>query len=218
MAPKMAIRYDKHLVRSLGLHAVWEPGSSVSLGDVVTRKAGIFVDVGRLSDDGVTFRTEKSQTRSLNLTSQGVRTVLFQGQVQVPSPGDLKPAVAATLDIQFEKQQTYFLRTPELTGEEIGDLRVVGRKIAKLTDWRFADYYVVWKVLSAKSFTFLGSLKAKRSVTVSGSGAAIAKFLANGATVGITKAASVDMEIVGSGGAVALGVTRIAKNGQPRDV
>lgn len=217
---KLPIKYDKRMRQVLGYRAVWEPGTAISLGDVATRKNGIFTDVARLADFGVRFRRERRKAAQLTLSAQGVSETLLQAGVQVPAPEDLKPNVEAELTIRFSRSNTYHLKTTTLSGEDIGDLLQVGRKLAKRDDWRFADYYVVWRMLSAKDFTFLGSLRKNREISLSGKGKAVARYLTAGVSAGLSKTSSLklDLELIGTGGPIAIGVTRFRKDGRPRDV
>jgi len=100
------------------------------------------------------------------------------------------------------------------------NLAAVGRAVAKLGDWDFGRNYVVWKVLQAKQFTFIGSRQKIRKIAFSGSGKALARLLTSGVSIGITKTSSrkLDLEIIGKGGAIAIGVTRIRRDGKLRDV
>jgi hypothetical protein len=85
-----------------------------------------------------------------------------------------------------------------------------------LDDWRFRDYSIVWKLLSAKDFVFLGSSTRKASVTFSGTGSAILKFLTLGLSAGVkrTSSQSMGLEIAGKGGPIAIGVVTIGRNGR----
>jgi hypothetical protein len=96
----------------------------------------------------------------------------------------------------------------------------VGRAVAKLPDWDFGRNYVVWKVLQAKKFTFIASRQKNRKITFSGSGKALAKLLTSGVSAGVTRTSSkkLDLEIIGAGGPIAIGVTRIRRDGKLRDV
>lgn len=218
--PKLPVKYDKRLRQVLGYRAVWEPGASVSLGDVGTIKNGIFVDLARLSDYGVSYRTEKRQKAALTLNAQGVSETLFQAGVEVPSVTALKQGATAELKIKFSAANSYHLKTTELSGEDIDDLAQVGRRIAGLGDWPFAKYWIVWRILSAKDFTFLGSIKRNRELSLSGSAKAIAKYCESGASAGLTRSSglNLDLEILGSKGPIAIGITRIKKDGTLRDV
>jgi len=217
---KLPVKYDKRLRRVLGYRAVWEPGATISLGDVVTLKKGVFTDVSRLSDFGVSFRKERRRGAQLTLNAQGVSETLFQAGVEVPSAGALKPSVQAELTIRFNRANSYHLKTTKLSGEDIGNLVQVGRQIVKLDDWSFGGYWVVWRVLSARDFTFLGSIARNREISFTGSGKSIAKYVDSGMSANIRRSSGrkLDLEIIGSSGPIAIGVTRIKKNGRPRDV
>jgi len=218
--PRLPVKYDKRLMQVLGYRAVWEPGASISLGDIVTRKNGIFTDIDRLSDHGVTFRKETRKEAELSLNAQGVSETLFQFGAEVPSAADLVPSAKASLTIKFNSENSYHLKTTKLTGADIGNLAAVGRQIAQLDGWRFRDYYVVWRILIAKDFTFLGSIRRNREVSFSGTGKAIVKYLESGVSTHIsrTRSMKLDLELIGATGPIAIGVTRFKQNGRPRDV
>lgn len=217
----LAGKFERKLSQVLKLHAVWEPGSAVELGDVMVKKGGVFTDVASLTRDfGVRFRRTKASDRSLAFESQGVSVTLLQAGVAVGGPDALDKSKDAEVKIEFRREETFVLRTPELRGAEIDDLLQVGQKLRERPDWRPGDYHVVWKLLEAKQFTFLGNVRKNRSVSFSGKGAAIAKFVTFGLGGGIerTSGGRVDVEILGTGGPVAIGLARIGRSGKPRIV
>ena len=63
-------KYDKRLRNVLGYRAVWEPGASIALGDVVTMRKSLFNDVATLADWGITFRKKKRKAARLTLNAQ----------------------------------------------------------------------------------------------------------------------------------------------------
>jgi len=217
---KLYTKYDKRLRQVLGYRAVWEPGAPISLGDVGTVKNGVFVDKARLSDYGIGFRKEKRHEAKLALNAQGVSETLFQGGAEVPGVAALKPGVKAEFKIKFSGSDTYHLNTAALSGEDIDNLAQVGKQIARLSDWPFAKYYVVWRILHAKDFTFLGSLRRNREISFSGSGTSIANYLNSGLSANLSRSSGLklDLEIIGGRGPVAIGLTRIKKDGTTRDV
>lgn len=209
-------KYDRRIKRALNLHAVWEPGDSIALGDIVTRdRGGTFTDESRLSDFGINFRKKRSRAKSLSFNAQGVSTLLFQGGEPINASA-LNRNASASVEVRFERESTYLLRTPALRGEDIDDLLQVGRAVKKLPDWEFRRFYIVWKVLTASKFTFLGSRRKGRSITFAGKGGAVLKFLDVGATAGLTVSGtqSLEVKIVGTGGPVVIGVARVKKNGR----
>lgn len=210
-------KFDKRLKHNLGLRAVWPPGSSIQVGDVLQRADGIFNPIANLKDDfGITYRKEKtSKERTLTFQAQGVSTTIMQLGSNVTETG-LDANANAELKIDFNKEETYFIRTPQLTGKGIDNLFKVGRDIAGTPDWRHGDYYIAWRVYSAKSFLFLGNLAKKRTIKFGGTGSAIIKLLTLGATAGITKVSqsSVSVEIVGVQGAIAMAVAKVKSDGR----
>jgi len=213
-------KYDRRIRRILGLRAVWQPGAVIDLGDIVTLRRGVFVPVEALSDFGVSFRKKRGKEAELTLSSQGVSETLFQAGEEVSDLSNLKPNAKAQLEIRFDRSNAYYLRAPKLNSVVMDNLAAVGRAVAKLDDWDFGRNYVVWKVLQAKQFTFIGSRQKIRRIAFSGSGKALARLLTTGVSAGITKTSSrkLDLEIIGQGGSIAIGVTRIRRDGKLRDV
>ena len=213
-------KYARRIRRVLGLRAVWQPGAVIDLGDIAVLRRGVFVPVEALSDFGVSFRTKRGKQTELTLNSQGVSETLIQAGNRLEDIGDLKPGPKARLEIGFDRSNTYYLRTPELNAVAMDNLAAVGRAVAKLPGWDFARNYIVWKVLRAKQFTFIGSLKKNRKIVFSGSGRALTRFLGSGVSAGITRTAGtkLDLEMIGAGGPVAIGVTRVRRDGRLRDV
>jgi hypothetical protein len=213
-------KYDRRIQRLLQLRAVWEPGAAIDLGDIVTLRRGVFVPVDSLADLGISFRKKAGREAELSLSAQGVAETLLQADTEIPDVSDLIPSVKAKLEIVFKRANTYHLRTPKLKATSIDNLRAVGKKAAKSGDWNFQRNHIVWKVLTAEEFSFLGSLQKNRKIAFSGSGKAIAKLMTAGISAGLTRTSSrkLDLEIHGKGGPIVIGVTRIRRDGQLRDV
>ena len=213
-------KYARRIRAVLGLRAVWQPGAVIDLGDIVTLRRGVFVPVEALSDFGVSFRKKRGKEAELTLNSQGVSETLFQAGEEVSDFSNLKPNAKARLEIKFSRNNAYYLRTPKLNSVAMDNLASVGRAVTKLGDWDWARNYVVWKVLQASQFTFIGSRQKNRRITFSGSSKALARLLTSGVSTGITRTSSrkLDLEIIGEGGPIAIGVTRIRRDGKLRDV
>ena len=213
-------KYARRIRQVLGLRAVWQPGAIIDLGDIVTLRRGVFVPIEALSDFGVSFRRKRGKEAELTLSSQGVSETLFQAGEQVGDIAGLKPGAKAQLEIRFGHSNAYYLRTPKLSSTAMDNLASVGRAVAKLPEWDFGRNFVVWKVLQAKQFTFIASRQKNRKIVFSGSGKALAKLLTSGVSAGVTRTSSkkLDLEIIGAGGPIAIGVTRIRRDGKLRDV
>ena len=214
-------KFDDRLRTLMNRRAAWPPGVPVDLGAIVSLKNGVFTPVDSLSDHGVTFKKKIGKASQLSLSAQGVRETLFQGNASVPSLDALAANAKARLRIEFTRSDTYFLRTPKLTTETIGDLKNVGRVVARngvLSN--FQQEYIVWQVMTAEDFVFLASKKAGTEVTFSGDVSAMEKLMDAGITAEVSVRSSRNLEftIKGEGGPVAIGVTRIGRDGTLRDI
>ena len=213
-------KYDRRIRKVLGLRAVWHPGAVIDLGDIVTLRRGVFVPVEALSDFGVSFRKKRGKETELTLNAQGVSETLIQAGVEVPDIESLKATAKTRLEINFDRNDSYYLRTPRLISTAMDNLAAVGRAVARRGDWDFRRNYVVWKVFRATQFTFIASRQKSRKIVFSGSGRAVGKLLTSGVSAGVTKTSSrkLDLEMIGAGGPIAIGVTRIRRDGKLRDV
>ena len=210
-------KFDDRLKNNLGLRAVWLPGTQIDLGAVLQLKDGIFESIANLSDFGVNFRwRELGGDLSLKFQARGVSSMVFQAGAQVDlSHVDIK--ANTELKIDFKEEDTYFIRAPKLSGIGISNLMTVAKAVARLSEWQHRRYFIAWNVYRAGEFVFLGSQSRNKSVRFQGSGSDIIDFLTVGASANVAKvtASSVNIEIMGKGGPLALRVTRIKKNGRP---
>lgn len=209
-------KFDNRLKDNLGLRAVWLPGTEIGLGDVLRHKDGIFRRIANLSHFGVPFLSkELSKKMSLTFQARGVTSTVLQAGAEV-DPLHIDAKAKAEFKIEFKSKDTYFIRTPQLTGVGIDNLVKVGRAITKLPDWRYRDYFIASGVYRAKEFLFLGSRSKNKTIRFGGTGSAILDFINVGASAKVAKvsASSVGVEIIGEGGPVAMNVVRFKKDGQ----
>lgn len=209
-------KFDDRLRRNLGVRAVWLPGSEIALGTVLQRRDETFLPIASLSDFGVSF-TSRSMLEQASLTFQarGVSSTVLQAGAEVDlSQIDVK--ANAELKIEFKREATYLIRTPTLSGEEIGNLLAVGSALKDASDWNHSRYLVVASVYRAGEFLFLGSQTGDQSVSFSGRGDAVRDLLTVGASASVNRSSSssVSIEIVGQGGPVAMRVVRFKQDGR----
>lgn len=200
----------------MGLHAVWPPGNPVELGDVLQRRDGIFRPVDDLSSFQVKFRRQRfKDQRAISLQASGVSETVIQGGGEVDA-NQVDGEARATLEISFARENSYFIRTPALSGLEMEDLRRVGRSLRNHPEWQHRRFYVAWQIYSAGEFLFLGSESRNRKVSFSGKGRAILKLLSLGATANITRSSksNVSVAVVGKGGPIAMALARVRRNGE----
>lgn len=208
-------KYDKTLRRRVALRAVWLPGTIVKPGDILLAMNDALTAVGNLGDEKIDYTVSSiGQTQSINLQSNGVSRTLVQNGATVSLAG-LDTEAEAELKLTFKEEDSYFLRTPALSGEGLDQAMTVARKIAKIASWDHLQNYVVHKVWSAEDFVFLGNMESEGEIVFSGKGAFVKGLLENGFSTGLTRTGSQSMslEIMGKSGALVMQVFRVKRNG-----
>jgi hypothetical protein len=209
-------KFDRRLKDSLGLRAVWLPGTQIALGDVLEHRDGVFQQIGNLRDLGIGF-TERPLGKkvSLSFQSKGVSWTVIQAGAQV-DPANLPAKAKVEVSIDFKSNDTYFIRTAQLTGVGIPNLIKIGKSVKRNPDWHHKDYFIACQVYSAKEFVFLGSEGKKGNVRLGGEAKAVIDFLTVGASAKVARVAGsgVIIEMMGEGGPIAMRVRRIKKNGK----
>jgi hypothetical protein len=211
----IAKKYTRRVRQNLALEAVWLPGQDIELGDILQRKDGILEKIANISDYGISFSTEVVQRKAaLDFQAQGVRTHVIQAGVEV-SPYNVDMNVEASIEIDFQKEETYYIKTPQFDGIGINNLIRLGQHIAGIGSWQHRRWFVVTNVFTVSEFVFLGSSEANRSVEIKGSGEAIAKFLETGFSTNLNFSGlqNIETRITGQSGTVAMRVSRFRKNG-----
>jgi len=209
-------KYDSRLKRNLGFRAVWLPGTKVSTGDIMEFRNGIFTQISSLSYFNIDFSFEENLTDlSLDFQAQGVRSTIIQANAEIDLP-NLDPGIEAELRIEFNKQDTYYVKSPKLTGNIIKNVIHIGHKIKDLQNWNFKRYFIVTNVCTAGDFLFLGSTNKQGTVKLSGNGTAMKDLLTAGITTDLSfnSSKTVDLEIKGAGGALCMQVRRVKRNGE----
>jgi len=209
-------KFEKRVSGGLGLHAVWLPGDPVEIGDVLTRKDGIFRPIDNLSSFGVEPDLQEfPEQRSLNFQASGTRTTTFQGGAEI-NPSQIQANASASVEITFGAKESYFIRTPELTGCEIENVRSITRVLSQHPEWRHGKFFVAWQLYTAKGFTFLGSQEKNSKIGFSGKGSAILKFLRVGATTGLTRTSTtaITVDLAGKGGPIVMALLRTRRDGE----
>jgi hypothetical protein len=173
-------KYDQTLRRRFALRAVWLPGTDVQVGDILLSMNGSLVSVGNLNDEKIGYSISPiGKAQSINLKSRGVSQILLQNGATV-SLSELDTTAEAELNLTFKDENSYFLRTPVLSGEGLDQAMIVARKIAKIPSWDHLKNYIIHKVWSAEDFMFLGNLDKSSEITFRGKGAFIKNIITGG--------------------------------------
>ena len=211
----LAKKYDNTLRRRVALRAVWLPGTEVKVGDIMLLKNGALVSVGNLKGENIPYNVSSiGEAQSINLQSNGVSKTLIQNGAQV-SLEKLDMSIDAELKIFFTKENSYFLRTPVLSGLGMAQAISVARNIAKIPSWDHLRNYVVHKVWRAEDFVFLGNIDNKADISFNAKGEFIKNILSKGISSGVSinGGHTMNLEVMGKSGPIVMQVFRVKRNG-----
>jgi len=211
----LAKKYEKTLRSKVSLRAVWLPGTGIRVGDIMLIQDGVLTSIGNLIDQDVPFEiTPIASEQSFNLKSKGIRQQLVQNGIVV-NLDQLDMNVEAELTISFEEENSYVLKTPELSGLGMENAIQVAREINTIRSWDHSRNYIVHKVWHAEDFVFLGSAERGNDVSFKGSGNAIRQLLDFGMTSGISTTGDQAMtfNVMGKSGPIVMQVFRVKRNG-----
>jgi hypothetical protein len=206
--------YGKRLRSAIGAYPVWVPGSPVQIGSIMIKGEGEFRLAGHITDFTQAMKTAAHMDKSLDLVSKGTRQRIFQAGVELPSTANLDLTAEAKLKYEFDKSFEYVLKAPTLKGQHVTNILQVASAVKALPEWEHSRFFIVHELYEAPEFTFLGTETSKRSFEFSGNGAGILGLLTAGASAGLSSTGSVDVKILGKGGALAMSLVRIKKDGK----
>lgn len=208
-------KYDNTLRRRVALRAVWLPGTEVRVGDILIMKNGALASAGNLADEKIDYKVRSiGSAQSIKLQSSGVSQRLTQNGNDI-SVSKLDAKGEAELKLRFKEENSYFLRTPALSGEGLEGAIGIARKIAELPSWDHLRNYVVHKVWRAMDFVFLGNLEGSTEISFKGKGEYIRNIISHGITYGLSVNGghSMNLEVMGESGPVVMQVFRVKRNG-----
>jgi hypothetical protein len=206
--------FDKQLFRSLNARAVWLPGGSVMLGDVVVRRRGVFNKVAHINSFGAQMQTLSHSDVSLDLSSTSVSQKLFQAGAELSGTANLDLAADASVKLEFTGKSQFLLKTPTLAGGSIQNMLEIAGKVAPLANWQHDKFFIVHELYTAVDWSFLGTKEKSAAIEFTGKGAAVLSFVTAGVTLGLKSSGSIEVKILGKGGAIAQNVARVKRDGQ----
>lgn len=206
-------KYDARIRKALGARAVWLPGEPRSLGDILVKRGNRFFPFDDLSSFGATFNRAPHADKSLDLATSNTKQRIFQAGVELPDTAKLDLSAQASVKLEFNSKDEFILKTPTLGGEHITNMNKVAQAVFGRPDWKHDKYYIVEEIYQAGEWTFLGTENSSAKIEISGKGAGILSFLTVGASAQINVSGSIDLKLIGKGGALAMGVVRVKKDG-----
>jgi hypothetical protein len=204
-------RLNKQMKHKLGARAIYVPGTPFNLGDVLRAKGDGFEQMTKLSKLGVQFDSEPFQDMQLDLSTSGSRERIVQAGVELPSSAKLDLSAEASVKYEFSGEFEYVFKTSVLRAEHIENLAEVIAAVEKLPKFNFKEWRIVSEVYVASEFSFIAAQRKKSSFEISGKGSGIIGFLTAGASAGLKSTKSGTVAILGSGGPVAMNLTKVAK-------
>lgn len=207
--------YGKRLKSAIGASPVWLPGSSIDIGSIMIKGEDSFQLAAALGDFTPVMKTAPHVDKSLDLASKGTRQRIFQAGVELPSTAGLDLTAQASVKFEFTNSFEYVLKAPTLKGVHITNILQIASAVRSLPTWDHGRFYIVHELYTADEFTFLGTQASNRNFEFSGKGAGILGLLSAGISAGLSSTGAVDVKILGTGGALAMGLVRIKSDGKP---
>ena len=206
-------RYGKRIRNTLGAVAVWQPGTPIPLGSIMVKEGSRYNLFDQLTSFTDIMKSADFQDQSLDLVSQGVRQRIIQANAELPSAAALDLTAEASVKYEFSREFEYMLKTPTLKGRHITNLNQIAKAVKAHAEWQHKRFFLVHETYDSGQFSFAGTESTKGGFTLSGKGSAILGFLTAGASVGLTKTGKVQLELIGKGGTLAMGLVRIKRDG-----
>lgn len=162
--------------------ANWEPSNPVALGDYGFLENNVFRQVGNLQRLGVAFtvRTEEGFSRKSFQSKNGVEFKLYP-------KGNIETLGSATLEIDFNKENSVFFNASGCISEFIDDKDVLGEQIMKLyvnKKWKIEFVIITERIKSANTI-----------VAISGSSNSKIKFVATNSDVNNINLSDANIEL-----------------------
>ena len=205
--------FDSALRKAIAARAVWLPGKAVQIGDVLVRQNDQFRKVAHISAFSATAQVMPHTDISLDLKTARVKQRLFQANAELPDTAALDLSAEASVKLEFGGKSEFMLKTPTLSGVSIQNMLEIGQRLGPLATWKHEKFFIVEELYSAADWSFLGNTSNSSNFELSGKGAGILSFLTAGISFGLKSSGNVDLKIMGKGGAVAMNLAKVRRDG-----
>jgi hypothetical protein len=217
----LAREYTRAFKRNLLHFPTWSPLiDTFEVGDYGAFRQGVFQKLGNIREFGVDPGARTSATK-VRFSFSSAGAVVARGGVEATGSG-MPQGASATLEIGFQGEEAFFVRTRDLTVMEMPAVDEVAFELVRKRDasgrqWKQA-WRVVRKVYIAEDPIILASSERQTSFTLSGSAQAIAEVeLGKGsAELAVTSSRGSALEIVGGKGPIAVDLFRVKLGGGAR--
>ena len=216
----LARSYNRLFKRSLLHYAAWSPlTDAYEVGDYGGFRRGVFQKLGNVREFGVDPKPRPSgATVRFSFTSTGAVVVRTAAGATVDTFA--ADATQAKLDLSFQGNEGFFIRTKDLTVMEMPSVDAVARQLFRKRDdsgrkWRLG-WRVVRKVYVADDPAIFASSERQASFSLTGNSALLQQLeLGNAsADVAVSSSQASSLEIIGGKGPIALDLFRVPTLGR----
>ncbi len=189
------------------LHANWEPGRPVELGDYGILRDRTFIQLGNLKKDlKIKFAGRKDSTKdNKSFASKGTTEVKFHSKGSVPVSGVVN--AKASIEVAFSSEDAVFFNAADCEWSMIESKAVLGTAIMKLYQTRqwSREWAIVTDLIKSGATTLAISGASSSSIVFEATGKVDRIKLAD-ASIGLTVAGSknVGYQVVAQQGLVPL--------------
>jgi hypothetical protein len=162
----MAQRYCSELHREFqNLHAVWEPGNPLKLGDFGVMDGSVFRKKGNIEQKGVSVVIEPDDdSKYFSYKTAASTEVKFYANGEAPVGGTVNGR--AKIEILFSNENSIFFNATDCRHDGVKDLEKIGDSLMDLLEndkWDM-DYMVVTGILRARATTIVISATSGSSI------------------------------------------------------
>lgn len=188
------------------LHANWEPGRPIKLGDFGILRDRTFIHLGNLSDLGIAFDERPDLANDQKFfTSQDSVEVKFNAKGSVPISGIVN--VNASLEVNFTSQNAVFFNAADCDYLMIENKVALGKEIMEKfenNEWQ-REWVVVTDLVKAGATTLAISGGRSASIVFEASGN-VDRINLSDASIGLTvkNATNVGYQVVAENGLIPL--------------
>lgn len=203
----IAVQFNDIIRKQLKVYAAWLPiTNNLKLGDYGVIAGGIFEPIGNIEQDfGVSFTGTYSPGSNIDFKSAGTKITKLSGGVKV----NVIPAgaVDASINLLFEKEASFFIKSPDILVSSIPNPKAIAKKLMEHPDWE--NKYKVDEVYFAREAVIISTIENNTEISFSGDVEALNNLQLGKAGLQLTAQKSTGLNIHGKEGVIGLGLFRI---------
>lgn len=204
----IAVQFNDIIRKQLKVFAAWLPiTNNLKLGDYGIIAGGIFEPIGNIEQDfGISFTGTSSPGSNIDFKSAGTKITKLSGGVKV----NVIPAgaVDASVNLLFEKEASFFIKSPDILVSSIPNPNAIAKKLMAHPEWQ-NKYKVVYEVYFAREAVIISTIESNTEISFSRDVEALNNLQLGKAGLQLTAQKSTGLNIHGKEGVIGLGLFRI---------